>query len=77
MKYEEHVARIRTRRNAYKILVRKSEERRLLWRLNHTYGYNIKMDIMEHCGDVDWIHLVNDTVQWWSRRNAVTGIWVP
>jgi hypothetical protein len=27
--------------------------------------------------DVDWIHLVQDKVQWWALMNMVMNLWVP
>jgi hypothetical protein len=29
------------------------------------------------CGDMDWIQLVQDRVQWWALVNMVMILWVP
>jgi hypothetical protein len=48
-------------RNAYNILVRKYEEKRLLRRPRCRWEDNIKMDLGEIGWEgVDWIHLVQD-----------------
>jgi hypothetical protein len=45
-------------RNAYKILVGKSERKRLIGRPRHRCDDNIRMDLREiGWEDVDWIHL--------------------
>jgi hypothetical protein len=64
------------KRNAYKILVGKSEGR--LGRLRHRWVDNIKMDLRE-IGWVamDWIDLDQDRDQWRALVNTVMKLWVP
>jgi hypothetical protein len=47
MRWAEHVARIGEKRNAYRLLVRKPEGKRLLGRPKHRWVDNIKMDLKE------------------------------
>jgi hypothetical protein len=43
----------------YKVLVRKPEGGRPLWRPRRRWKYNIKMDLQEVvCGVMDWIELL-------------------
>jgi hypothetical protein len=52
-------------RNAYKILVRKPEEKRQL-----RWKDNIWMDLRETGGEgMNWIHLAQDRDQWWALVN--------
>jgi hypothetical protein len=45
MRWAGHVARIEEKRNAYRILVGKPEEKRPLGRPRHRWVDNIKMDL--------------------------------
>jgi hypothetical protein len=40
--WTRHVARVREKRNSYKIVLGKPERKRLLWRLMHRQEFNIK-----------------------------------
>jgi hypothetical protein len=52
-------------RNAYSILVGKSEGRSPFGRPRHKWEDNIKMDLREIGTEVvDWIHLAQDRDQW-------------
>jgi hypothetical protein len=56
---------MREKRNAYRILVRKSEGKEPLGRPRRWWVYNIKMDLREKgWGDVDLISLTQDRDQW-------------
>jgi hypothetical protein len=69
---------VREVRNAYKILVGKPRGRRPLERPRRRWEDNIKMDIGEiGFGDVDWIHLAQDTDRWRALVNAVMNLRVP
>jgi hypothetical protein len=57
MRWEDHVARMREKRNAYRLLVRKSEGKRPLGRQRRRWEDNIEMDLEMGWGDVDWIDL--------------------
>jgi hypothetical protein len=71
MRWAGHVACTEEMRNAYKILLRKSKEKRPLGRTRYRWEDTIKMDLKEiRCNDLDWIHLAQDTDQWWAL-----GVW--
>jgi hypothetical protein len=58
MKWAGHLARIGEKRNAYRLLLGKSEGKRPLGRPRHRWVDNIRMDLGEvGWGDVDWIGL--------------------
>jgi ribosome biogenesis protein Nip4 len=62
-------------RGAYNILVGRLEERRSLGRPKRRWEDNIKMDLREiGFGDVDWIHLAQDTDRWWAVVNTVMNL---
>jgi hypothetical protein len=66
------------RRNAYKLLVGKSYEKRRLGRPRRKRVYNIKIDLREvRWGDVDWIVLAQDRNRWRSFVNSVLNLRVP
>jgi hypothetical protein len=61
MRWAGHVARIGEKRNAYRMLVGKSEGKRPLGRLRGRWVDNIKMDLREIGWDgMDWIDLTQD-----------------
>jgi hypothetical protein len=66
-------------RNAYRILVGKPEEKRLLGRPRHRWVDNIKMDPREIGWDgMDWIELAQeDRDQWRALVNTVLNLRVP
>jgi hypothetical protein len=58
MLWAGHVARMREKRNAYRILVGKPEGKRPLGRPGRRWEDNIRMDLREiGWGGMDWIHL--------------------
>jgi hypothetical protein len=60
-------------KNAYKILVGNLKEEPL-WRSNHIWEDNIKMDLKEIGPEVvDWIHLAQNTDQWRVLLNMIMG----
>jgi hypothetical protein len=64
--------------NVYRILVRKSEGRRLLGRPRLMWEHNIKMDLRElGWGGMDWINLALDNDQWWALVSTVVNLQVP
>jgi hypothetical protein len=66
------------KRNAYRILVGKSEGKRPLGRPRRRWVDNIKMDLREiGCNGVDWIDLVRDRDQWRALVNTVMNLRVP
>jgi hypothetical protein len=65
-------------RGAYNILVGRPEGRRPLGRTRRRWEDNIKMDLREiGFGDVDWIHLAQDTDTWRDLLNTVMNLRVP
>jgi hypothetical protein len=78
MRWAEHMARMGEVRNAYSILVGKSEGRRPLGRPSRRWEDNIGMDLRGiGVGDVDWIHLAQDRDRWWALANTVMNLRVP
>jgi hypothetical protein len=58
MRWAGNVARMGEKRNAYRILVGKSEGKRSLGRRRHRWVDNIKMDLRDiGWGGMDWIDL--------------------
>ena len=73
-----HVARMEQSRNAYRVLVGKSEGKRPLGRPRRRWEGNIKMDLREVGGDPgEWIDLVEDRDQRRVYVRAVMNLQVP
>jgi predicted small integral membrane protein len=73
-----HVARMGTKRNAYRLLVGNPEERRPLGKPRRRRLDNIMMDLLEFgWGDVDWIGLAQDRDRWRALVNSVLNLRVP
>jgi hypothetical protein len=65
-------------RNAYRILVRKTEGKRPLGRPKRRWVDNITMDLKEIGWDgMDWIDLAQDRDQWRGLVNTVMKLRVP
>jgi hypothetical protein len=78
MRFAGHVARMREKRNAYRIFVRKPEGKRPLGRPRRRWVDNIKMDLREiGWGSMDWIDLARDRDQWRALVNTVMNLPVP
>jgi hypothetical protein len=78
MRLEGHVARMREKRNACKLLVGKPERKRPLGRPRRRWMDNIRMDLVElGWGDVDWIGLTQDRDRWRALVNSVLNLRVP
>jgi hypothetical protein len=59
------------KRNAYRILVGKPEGKRPLGILRYNLEGNIKMEIREiESGNMDWIHLAQESHQWGGSCGA-------
>jgi hypothetical protein len=66
------------KRNAYRLLVGKSEGRSPLGRSKLRWVDNIRMDLGEvGCGDVDWIGLAEDRNRRRALVNSVLNLTVP
>jgi hypothetical protein len=65
-------------RNAYRILVGKSEEKRPLGRPRNRWVDNIKIGLRETgWGGVDWMDMAQDRDQWMTLVNTVLNLRVP
>jgi hypothetical protein len=75
MRWAGHVARMGEKRNAYRLLIGKSEEKRPLGRPRRRWVDNIRMDLGEvEGGDVDWICLAQDRNRWRALVNSVLNL---
>jgi hypothetical protein len=78
MRWVGYVARMGEKRNAYSILVEKSEGKRPLGRPRRKWVDNIKMDLREIVWNgMDWIDLAQDRVQWRALVNTEMNLRVP
>jgi hypothetical protein len=78
MRWTGHVARMGEKRNAYRILVGKSEGKRPLGKPRHRWMDNVLMDLREiGWGGMDWIDLAQNRDQWRAVVNTVRNIRVP
>jgi hypothetical protein len=78
MRWADHVARMGAKRNAYRLLVGKSEGKRPLGRPIRRWVDNIRMDLGEvGWGDVDWVGLAKDRNRWRALVNSVLNLRVP
>ena len=73
MRWAEHVARMGSRRGAYKVLVGKLEEKRSLGRPRHRWEDNIKMDLQD-VGLGEGGHGLIDLTQDRDRRQALENV---
>jgi hypothetical protein len=65
------------KRNAYKILVGKTEGKRPLGGARRRWVHNVKMDLREVGWDgVDWIDMAQDRDQWRALVNMVLNLLV-
>ena len=65
-------------RNAYRILVRKPEGKRLLGRSKHRWDDNIAMDFKGcGCDAAGWIDLAEDRIHWQAYVRMVMNLRVP
>jgi hypothetical protein len=77
MRWAGRVAHTGEGRNVYRVLVGKPEGKRPLERPKHRWADGIRLDLRETgYGGVPWIHLIEDSDQWWALVNAVMDLWV-
>jgi hypothetical protein len=75
VRWAGHVARIGEKRNEYRILVGRPEEKRPLGRPRRRWEDNIKMDVREiGWGATDWNDLVQDRDQWRALVNTAMNL---
>jgi hypothetical protein len=73
-----YIAIMGERRGVYRVLVGKSEGKRLLGRPRRRWEDNIKMNLQEvRCGGMDWIELAQDRDNWRALVNAVMKLPLP
>jgi hypothetical protein len=78
MRWEGHVARMREKRNVYRLLVGKQEGKTPLGRPRHRWADNIKIDLLEiGLSVVDWTGLAQDRYKWRVLVNMVLNLRVP
>ena len=78
LRWAGHVARMEQPRNAYRVLVGKSEEKRPLGRPRRRWENNIKMDLREvGCDPGEWTSLAEDRYQWLTHVMTVMNLRVP
>jgi len=66
------------RRDVYRVLVGKPEEKRPIGRPRRRWEDNINMDLQEvGCGGRDWIELGQDRYRWRALVNAVMNLRIP
>ena len=71
------MARMGERRGAYRFFVGKPEGNRPLGRPMPIWEDNIKMDLQEVVGGMDWIDLAQNKDGWRAVVNAVMNLRVP
>jgi hypothetical protein len=75
MRWVGHVARMGEKRNAYMILVGKSEGKRPLGSPRRRWVDNIKMDLREIGWDgVDWMDMAQDRDKWRALGNTLLNL---
>ena len=72
-----HIARMRDRRSAYRILVGTPERSRPHGKSGHRWDNNIKADLQVAGRSVDWTYLAHKGVRWQALVNAVMNLRVP
>jgi hypothetical protein len=78
LRWAGHVARMREKRNGYRLLVGKPGGKRPLGRPRRKWVDNIKRNLGEvGWGDVDWIGLAKDRNRWRALVNSVLNLWFP
>ena len=74
LRWAGNVACLTDRTGAYKVLVGKPEGRRSLERSRRRWKDNIKINLREWDGVMDWIYLAQDRDRWRTVVNAVINL---
>jgi hypothetical protein len=77
MRWAGHVARMGEERGAHRVLVGKPEGKKPLERPRRRWEDNIKMDLQEVVGHVDWMKLAKDRDGWRALVSTVKNLRVP
>jgi hypothetical protein len=78
MRWAGLVARMGEKRNTYRLLVGKQEEKRPLGRPKRRWVDNIRMNLGEvGWSEVDWIDLTKDRNRWRALVNSVLKVRLP
>jgi hypothetical protein len=78
MRWPGHVARMGEKRNVYRLLVGKPEEKRPLGRPRRRWMDNIMMDLLEiQLSVVYWIRVAQGRCRWRALVNSVMNLRVP
>jgi hypothetical protein len=75
--FARYVSIVEERRGAYRVLIRKHEEKRPLGRHRHRWGDNIKVGLQEVGLYVDWLYPAQNKDRWSFLLNAVMKLRVP
>ena len=78
LRWAGHVALMKQSRNAYRVLLEKTEGKRPLGRPMRRWEDNIRMDLREvGCDTGEWIDLAKDRGKWRAYVRAVINLRVP
>jgi hypothetical protein len=77
VRWEDHVARMGEKRNAYSVLVRKLERKRPLERTKRRSENNIKINLREIERGMDRINLAHDGYQRCAVKNTAVNLRMP
>jgi hypothetical protein len=74
MRWARHVACMGEGRGVYRVLIGRLKGKRLVGRPRCRWEDNIELDLRIGTDGENWIHLVQDRVQWWAFVNMVMNL---